>query len=209
VLIGAPGSGKGTQAARLCERYRLAAISTGEILRVAVMSGSPLGRHVKGIMESGGLVDDDTMVALVRDRLSRPDTVPGFVLDGFPRTIAQARTLDDMLAGRPLGAIALSVPTEELERRLDSRRVCLKCRTIYSGSARYGSEAEVCSRCGLALVRRDDDNLETIRTRLATYRATVQPLLDYYSDRAVLTMVDGTASPDAVTRALVLHLDSG
>jgi adenylate kinase len=207
VLLGAPGSGKGTQAARLSSHYGVAAISTGEILRTAVLSGTPLGQQVKGTMEAGGLVDDDTMVELVRQRLTQPDTARGFVLDGFPRSLSQARTLDEFLHGRPVHAMVLMVPIEKLERRLDSRRMCLKCRTIHAGGTRYGSEAEVCSRCGLALIKRDDDNLETIRHRLATYRDTVEPLLRYYADRSVLGTIDGTEAPDLVARALIRHIE--
>ncbi len=142
MLLGAPGSGKGTQAARLCARYHLAAISTGEILRAAVVRGSPLGRQVKATLDAGGLVDDRTMEDLVRERLRQPDAARGVVLDGFPRRLAQAHALDEMLGDRRRLAIVLAVPGEELQRRLQSRRICLQCRTIYSGGTAYGSEAE-------------------------------------------------------------------
>jgi adenylate kinase len=208
VLLGAPGSGKGTQAARLCERYHLAAISTGEILRAAVLRGSPLGQRVKKTLDAGGLVDDRTMGDLVRERLSQPDAARGVVLDGFPRSLAQAQALDEMLGHRPCFAIVLTVPTDELERRLQSRRICLKCRTTYGGGTAYGSEEELCSRCGIPLIRRDDDNTETIRRRLSTYHATVAPLLDYYRSRSSLGTVDGTQGPDVVFRAMVRHVDT-
>jgi len=208
VLLGGPGSGKGTQAARLCERYRLAAITTGEILRAAVRRGTPLGQRVKETLDSGGLVDDETMGDLVRDRLSQPDAASGVVLDGFPRTLAQAQALDEMLGHRPRLAIVLMVPTDELERRLQSRRICLKCRTTYGGGTAYGSEEELCSRCGIPLIRRDDDNSDTIRQRLSTYRATVEPLLDYYRGRSTLLTVDGTQRPDVVFRAMVQAVDA-
>jgi adenylate kinase len=208
VLLGAPGSGKGTQAVRLCERYRLAAISTGEILRAAVIRGSPLGQRVKATLDSGGLVDDETMGDLVRDRLGQPDAARGVVLDGFPRSLAQAQALDEMLGHRPCLAVVLMVPTGELERRLQSRRICLKCRTIYGGGTAYGSEEELCSRCGIALIRRDDDNNETIKHRLATYRAMVAPLLEYYRSRSALVTIDGTQGPDAVFRAMLRDVDA-
>jgi adenylate kinase len=208
VLLGAPGSGKGTQAARLCERYHLAAISTGEILRAAVMCGSPLGQRVKQDLDSGGLVDDRTMGDLVRERLSQPDAASGVVLDGFPRSLAQAQALDEMLGNRPRLAIVLMVPMDELERRLQSRRICLKCRTIYSGGTAYGSEEELCSRCGIPLIRRDDDNSDTIKHRLSTYRATVEPLLEYYRSHSALVTVDGTQAPDAVFRAMLRDIDA-
>ena len=208
MLLGPPGSGKGTQAARLCERYRLVAISTGEILRAAVIRGSPLGQRVKATLDSGGLVDDQTMGDLVRERLSQPDAATGVVLDGFPRTLAQARALDEMIDHRPRLAMVLMVPTEALERRLQSRRICLKCRTIYGGGTAYGSEEELCSRCGIPLIRRDDDNTETIRRRLSTYHATVEPLLEFYRSRSALVAVDGTQGPDAVFRAMRRDIDA-
>ena len=207
VLLGAPGSGKGTQAARLCERYRLAAISTGDMLRAAVISGSPLGRRVRATLDGGGLVDDQTMVDLVRERLRQPDAVSGVVLDGFPRSRAQAESLDALLGGRRSLAVALTVPMDELERRLRTRRVCLKCRTIYSGGTAYGSEEELCSRCGIALIRRDDDNVETIRHRLSTWRATVEPLLEYYRECRRLVTIDGTQGPDVVFRGICGRID--
>ena len=208
VLLGPPGSGKGTQAARLCDRYRLAAISTGEILRAAVICGSPLGQRVKATLDSGGLVDDRTMGDLVRERLSQPDAASGVVLDGFPRSLAQAQALDEMLGNRPRLAIVLMVPMDELERRLQSRRICLKCRTIYGGGTAYGSEEELCSRCGIPLMRRDDDNSDTIGHRLSTYRATIDPLLEYYRGHSALVTVDGTQGPDAVFRAMLRHVDA-
>jgi adenylate kinase len=208
VLLGAPGSGKGTQAARLAERYQLAAISTGDMLRAAVMGGSPLGQRVKQDLDSGGLVDDRTMDDLVRARLGQPDAARGVVLDGFPRNLAQAQALDEMLGNRPRLAIVLMVPMDEVERRLQSRRICLKCRTTYSGGTAYGSEEELCSRCGIALIRRDDDNSETIKHRLSTYRATVEPLLEYYRKASALITVDGTQAPDVVFRALLRDCDA-
>lgn len=208
VFLGAPGSGKGTQAARVCERYHLAAISTGDILRAAVMSGSPLGQRVKQDLDSGGLVDDRTMGDLVRERLSQPDAARGVVLDGFPRSLAQAEALDEMLGHRPRLAIVLMVPMDEVERRLQSRRICLKCRATYSGGTAYGSEEELCSKCGIPLIRRDDDNSGTIKQRLSTYRATVEPLLKYYRSRSALVTVDGTQAPDTVFRAILRDVDA-
>jgi adenylate kinase len=207
-MLGPPGSGKGTQAARLCERYRLVAISTGEILRAAVIRGSPLGQRVKATLDSGGLVDDPTMDDLVRERLSQPDAAGGVVLDGFPRTLAQARALDEMIDHRPRLAMVLMVPTEALERRLLSRRICLQCRTIHGGGTAYGSEEELCSRCGTALIRRDDDHSDTIRKRLSTYHETIEPLLEYYRGHSALVTIDGTQGPDAVFRAMVRDIDA-
>ena len=145
---------------------------------------------------------------LVRARLGQPDAARGVVLDGFPRNLAQAQALDEMLGNRPRLAIVLMVPMEEVERRLQSRRICLKCRTTYSGGTAYGSEEELCSRCGIALIRRDDDNSETIKHRLSTYRATVEPLLEYYRKASALITVDGTQAPDVVFRALLRDCDA-
>lgn len=203
VLIGPPGSGKGTQAARICERFKLPWISTGEILRAAVKAETPLGLRVKSTLSSGGLVDDALMIDLVGGRLAEPDARMGFVLDGFPRTIHQALALDDLLAGRCLMAILLDVPEAELERRLGARRICSTCKTLYSTGTRYGSEEELCSKCGGTLIRRDDDNLDVIRTRLQTYRNTANPLIAHYGALGKLAVIDGTVSTDKVTKAML------
>jgi adenylate kinase len=167
-----------------------------------------LGQRVKKILDSGALVDDRTMEALVRERLNEPDAAWGVVLDGFPRSLAQAEALDEMLGSRPRLAIVLTVPTDALERRLQARRICLKCRAIYAGGTAYGSEEELCSRCGVPLIRRDDDNSETIRRRLSIYQARVEPLFEYYRNRSALVTVDGTQAPDVVFRAMVRHVDA-
>jgi len=209
VLIGPPGSGKGTQAARICDRYHLPWISTGEILRAAVKAETPLGRKVHDTLSSGGLVDDALMIDLVRSRLAEPDAITGFVLDGFPRTINQALALDALLAEHPLLALLLDVPGPELERRLGARRICSTCKALYATGTRYGSEEELCSKCGGTLIRRDDDNIDVIRNRLQTYRNTADPLIAHYSARGVLTAIDGTASSEKVTKALLKAIDAG
>ena len=208
VLIGPPGSGKGTQAARICERYGLPWISTGEILRAAVKARSPLGRKVQSTLASGGLVADTLMIDLIRGRLAQPDAATGFVLDGFPRTLDQARALDVMLGDRPLLALLLDVPEPELERRLGARRICSTCKTLYASGTRYGSEEELCSRCGGTLIRRDDDNLDVIRNRLLTYRNTADPLVAHYRAVGNLAVVDGTASSERVTKAMVQNIET-
>jgi adenylate kinase len=208
VLIGPPGSGKGTQAARISDRYTIPIISTGDILRAAVKAGSPLGKRVQAIMTAGALVGDDLMIDLVRDRLAQADAVNGFILDGFPRTLNQARVLDDMLPGRRMLAIVLVVPSSELERRLDARRICSQCKTLYTTGTLYGgSEEELCSKCGATLIRRDDDNLETIRARLQTYRDTAEPLIRHYRDRSAIAVVDGSVAPNEVTAAVMRQIE--
>jgi adenylate kinase len=208
ILIGPPGSGKGTQATRICARYAVPMISTGDILRAAVKAGTPLGRAVQQTLSSGGLVGDAMMIDLVRDRLVQPDTTGGFILDGFPRTVAQAEALDAMLDGQPVQAVVLSVPEAELERRLTSRRICSKCKTLYTSGSVYGSEEELCSKCGATLLTRDDDNIETIRRRLQTFRDTADPLIAHYKARGVVAMIDGTRRPDDVTDAILSQIDA-
>lgn len=207
ILIGPPGSGKGTQAARICERYRVPMISTGDILRAAVKAGTPLGFQVQSILSSGGLVGDEMMIDLVRNRLAQPDTTSGFVLDGFPRTIGQAEALEELVTGRRLRVIVLEVPETELERRLTSRRICSKCKTLYTSASLYGSEEELCSKCGSILITRDDDNIDVIRNRLLTYRNTADPLIAHYASRGLVTSFDGTRSPDDVTSAIFRLID--
>jgi adenylate kinase len=208
LLIGPPGSGKGTQATRIRERYGVPMISTGDILRAAVKAGTPLGQRVQRILAEGSLVDDALMIDLVRDRLAEPDATGGFILDGFPRTLVQARALDQWLGDQPVKAIVLDVPEAELERRLTSRRICSKCKTLYTSASLYGSEEELCSKCGSILITRDDDNIETIRHRLLTYRNTAAPLIEHYRQRSGLALIDGTRPADEVTSEIIRHIDA-
>ena len=176
VLIGPPGSGKGTQAVRLAERYGIPHISTGDILRAAVRAGSPLGQQVAATLASGGLVSDELMTDLVRERLAQPDTRPGFVLDGFPRTVVQAQALDDMLAPSApasdpsLIVVLVAVADEAIVRRLSRRRVCASCGITQSVSEDSEPHADPCPYCGGSLVRREDDEPATIRRRLRPTR---------------------------------------
>lgn len=208
ILIGPPGSGKGTQAARISQRYGVPAISTGDILRAAVKAGTPLGAQVQARLSAGALVSDALMIDLVRERLRQSDTGRGYILDGFPRTLAQARALDEMTAGVTPFALVLEVAEAELERRLTSRRICSKCKTLYTSRSLYGSEEELCSKCGAVLITRDDDNLETIRHRLETYARMTAPLIDHYRARGVLTIVDGSLPAGEVTEAIFERLDA-
>lgn len=202
ILIGPPGSGKGTQATRISERYAVPWISTGDILRAAVKAGTPLGVQVQTLLSAGALVDDGLMIDLVRERLGRDDTCRGFILDGFPRTLVQAAALDDIAAGTPLFALVLDVPEHELERRLTSRRICTKCKTLSTSRSLYGSEDELCSRCGSVLITRDDDNIVTIRHRFENYRTLTAPLIAHYQARNALAIVDGLRSTDEVTASI-------
>jgi adenylate kinase len=207
LLIGPPGSGKGTQAARICERYGVPLIATGDILRAAVKAGTALGFQVQTILSAGGLVGDGMMIDLVRDRLKNGDASTGFVLDGFPRTIGQAEALDTMLAGRPIRALLFDVPEAELERRLTSRRICSKCKALYTSGSLYGSEEELCSKCGSILITRDDDNIDVIRNRFRAYRDAAEPLIAHYKSRNALTSFDGTKSAEEVSEGIFRHLE--
>jgi adenylate kinase len=208
VLIGPPGSGKGTQATRICDRYNIPWISTGDILRAAVKAGTTLGIQVQTLLSAGALVDDTLMIDLVRERLGRPDTGTGFVLDGFPRTLVQAAALDEVAGALPLFALVLQVPAAELERRLTSRRICTKCKTLSTSRSLYGSEAELCSKCGSILITRDDDNTLTIRHRLENYRTQTAPLVEHYQARGMLSVVDGMRPPDEVTDTIFKLIDT-
>jgi adenylate kinase len=205
VMLGPPGAGKGTQAERIARELGIPKISTGDILREAVQSGSELGRQVKVVMDRGGLVGDDLIVSIVRERLARPDAAGGFVLDGFPRTVPQARALDDMLQGEPLVVIDLAVPDAELLKRMATRRVCSKC----AGIAEPGSNPETCERCGGRLITRADDEDENVRQhRLTVYGRESKPLLDYYRGRPTFRSINGAQPPEQVAKDLAASIDA-
>jgi adenylate kinase len=203
MLMGPPGAGKGTQASRLARGFRVPHIATGDILREAVEAGSPLGRAAAAIMDAGQLVGDDIVIGIVRDRLERPDAATGFVLDGFPRTVAQAEALDDVLRrkSRRLDAvIEMAVDDGVLVERISGRFSCANCGAGYHRQFRPTAEEGVCDRCGSTeFEQRPDDNEETVKTRLAAYHAQTEPLLPYYRDRGVLKTVNGMAAIDEVT----------
>ena len=207
VLIGPPGCGKGTQAVRLAERYGIPHISTGEILRAAVRAGTPLGREVAATLASGSLVGDDMMTDLVRERLAEPDVAPGFVLDGFPRTVVQARALDEMVGSHTI-VILIEVPDSEIVRRMGTRRVCDACRLTQSVSDAFHPDSEPCPYCGGNLVRRPDDEPKTVRHRLATYAAFAAPIIEHYRARPSFGSIDGTQHADKVTAAIANHIDT-
>jgi adenylate kinase len=198
VMLGPPGAGKGTQAERFAQRHQLPKISTGDILREAVQAGSDLGRIAKETMDAGNLVSDDVMVEIVRERLGREDARPGFVLDGFPRTVVQAGALDRMMADRgPLVVVDIVVPADVLVRRLAARRICSQC-----GSNALVEWTTACGKCGGVLVQRTDDGDGIVRERLKVYQRQTKPLVDYYSGRPTFRTVDGNQPPDVVTAAL-------
>jgi adenylate kinase len=206
VLLGPPGAGKGTQAAHLQEAYGLAHLSTGEMLREAVAAGTEVGRQAKAVMDAGQLVSDDLMVKLVEDRIQAPDCEAGFVLDGFPRTVAQAEALDRLLAARNValdGVLEIRVDDDALVDRISGRFSCAKCGTGYHDRHKPTRVPGVCDVCGSTeFVRRADDNAETVRARLVAYNAQTAPLLPYYRERSLLMSVDGMGSIDEVTRAI-------
>lgn len=195
VLLGAPGAGKGTQAAKLVEEFHTPHISTGDMLRAAVAAGTPLGKKAKSYMDAGELVPDDVIIGLVIDRLQDSDTDGGFILDGFPRTSAQAVALDAELGKleRPLdAALLIDVDPEVIVARLCSRRMCRDCGYI-------GSSADaVCPKCGGEMYQRDDDNEATVRNRLEVYETSTAPLVDYYRGSELLVSIDGDRDPAVV-----------
>ncbi len=201
VVLGPPGAGKGTQALEIAQRHEIPAISTGNILRDAVRSGSELGQRAKTVMDAGGLVDDQLMIEIVRERLTRPDVRNGFVLDGFPRTVAQATALDEMMVDQaPLIVVDIMVPEDALVARLACRRVCGQC-----GNATRVDTGDVerrCEKCGGELVFRSDDTETTVRARLRVYAEATRPLVDYYSSRPTFRAVDGNMPPTVVGAAL-------
>ena len=208
VLIGPPGCGKGTQAVRLAERYGIPHISTGEILRGAVRAGSELGRQVADTLVKGSLVSDDLMTDLVRERLAQPDIARGFVLDGFPRTVVQSRVLDGMMSAALLIVMLIDVPDAEIVRRMGTRRVCDACRLTQSVSDALHPDSEPCPYCGGNLVRRPDDEPETVRHRLATYTAYATPVIEHYRLRPSFAIVDGRQHSDKVAAAMAGHIES-
>jgi adenylate kinase len=202
ILLGGPGSGKGTQAERIVARFGLPHISTGEMLRAAVAQGTEMGRAAQKSMEAGALVPDEVVIGVVRDRLAEADAQDGFLLDGFPRTIAQAERLDGMLAEAGRGVthvVLLDVPEDELVRRLAGRRLCKGCGKGYHVVYDPPKTEGVCDACGAELYQRSDDNEATVRNRLGVYRAQTEPLVGYYEGRGVLlTAHGGGKMPDEV-----------
>lgn len=197
VMLGPPGAGKGTQAEKFARSRGVPRISTGDILREAVQAGTEMGRAAREVMDAGRLVGDDIMIGIVRERLSRPDTRAGFVLDGFPRTVAQAQALDTLIDDvAPLVVVDIEVAEDVLVRRLQIRRICSTC----GWTAPPGTT--VCAKCGGSLVQRTDDNEAVVRERLAVYLRSTQPIVDFYQSRNTFRSVDGDQTEDSVAADL-------
>jgi adenylate kinase len=192
IFLGAPGAGKGTLAGSVSREMKIPQISTGDLFREAVKNNTDLGRQVKGIMERGELVPDDLTIELVRERLSRPDTREGYILDGFPRTVPQADALGRFQSID--GVVNFQIPDEVVVRRLSGRRVCSSCGAIYHVENMPPKRENVCDACGGELYTRDDDKIEAIRNRLEVYRRQTEPLIAYYRERGLLHDIDSSES---------------
>ncbi len=212
ILMGPPGGGKGTQAKLLQDKYGMVQLSTGDMLRAAVASGSAIGKKAKAVMEAGQLVSDDIVIGIIDERLDQPDAQKGFILDGFPRTTAQAQALDALLVRKGLKldcVIEIRVPDDYIVERITGRFSCAKCGAGYHDKFQRPKVDGVCDVCGATeFVRRADDNAETVQKRLDAYHAQTAPLLPYYGGKGVLEVVDGTQSIDKVTEALSKLLDA-
>ena len=209
IMLGAPGAGKGTQAKMIASKYEVPHISTSDIFRANIKNGTELGMEAKKYMDQGLLVPDELTVRILLDRVAQPDCVNGYVLDGFPRTIPQAKVLDEALAN--LGdkidyAINVDVPDENIIRRMSGRRACLSCGATYHIEHIPPKTEGICDTCGSALVLRDDDKAETVKNRLDVYHKQTQPLIDFYSEKGVLKSVDGTVPMEEVFASITAIL---
>jgi len=209
LLMGPPGAGKGTQAAKLVEQFSIPHISTGDMFRAAVKEGTDLGKQAKACMDAGQLVPDSVTIGIVKERLAKPDCKQGFILDGFPRTIEQANALDRTL--NELGikldrVINISVPAEDLISRATGRRICKSCGATYHVTFNPSSIAGKCDKCGGELYQRDDDREDTMRKRLSVYSAQTQPLIEYYQDKGLYTEIEGRQPIDKVLADIVASL---
>lgn len=210
VLLGPPGAGKGTQGERLVIKYNIPHISTGDIFRAAIKEGTPLGLQAKEYMDQGQLVPDELVVDIVKERLTQSDTNNGYLLDGFPRTVAQAEALDASLQelNTPLTAVLnVDVAEEELIERLTGRRVCRACGATYHIKFNAPTVRSVCDKCGGELYQRSDDTVETVKQRLAVYRQQTAPLIDYYHEQGILSSVDGAREIDVVFQEITAILN--
>jgi adenylate kinase len=212
VLLGPPGAGKGTQAKLLQERFAACQISTGDILRKAVMDQTPLGKDAAAYIDRGALVPDVVIVSLVAERLKGKDCQAGFILDGFPRTIFQAKSLDEILTEMSLGlnrVLSVKVPKDVIIQRLAGRRTCRSCGALSHAVFNPPKKESVCDRCGGELFQRDDDREETIAHRLSVYETQTAPLVDYYRRKGILQEIDGVGDIDAIRERVIKALGEG
>ncbi|MBL1320612.1 MAG: adenylate kinase [Methylophaga sp.] len=211
VLLGAPGSGKGTQGVVLAKKYNIPQVSTGDLLRAAVSAGSELGKKAKTAMDAGALVSDDIVIGLIKERLAEEDAKNGYILDGFPRNIAQAEALDSMLSGlnQPLqGVVLLDVAFDELLQRLTGRRTCKDCGAIYNIHLSPAKVEGHCDACNGELFQRADDNEETIGNRLNVYQEQTAPLIDFYTKQNKLHSVAGVGDVNEIAQAVSAVFDT-
>ncbi len=201
VLLGAPGSGKGTQASRISEKYNLPHISTGDIFREITKSRTPLGNMVKELIDGGNMCPDHLTVEIVKERLSRPDCKNGYILDGFPRDIAQAKAFEGFGDPNPDFVINLDVDLNKIEKRITGRRNCSKCNNSFHVD--HIGDVKFCPHCGGELVIRKDDNPEAVKERLKVYKTSTEPLIDYYREKGLLTTIDGDKAIDEVLEDIV------
>ena len=194
ILLGPPGAGKGTQAKMLVEEYQIPQISTGDILRAAVKEGTPMGKEAKNYMDKGELVPDSVVIGIVEERIQQPDCEKGYMLDGFPRTVPQAEALDEMLkklSSQIDHVVSIRVANEELVERLTGRRTCRECGAGFHVMFDPPKQEGVCDKCGGELYQRDDDNVETVTSRLQVYESQTKPLVDYYNSQEKVRDIDG------------------
>jgi adenylate kinase len=211
ILLGPPGAGKGTQAQKIVDRYHIPQISTGDILRGAVKEKTPLGVKAKGFMDQGKLVPDELVIGIIEQRLKAQDCKAGFILDGFPRTIAQAEALQPILSGMGKQidhVINIEVDEEELVRRLTGRRTCKNCGAMFHVLFQPPKKEGICDRCGGPLYQREDDKEETIRTRLKEYQRQTAPLIDYYQQKNTLRSIQGMGGQDQISERIIRMLDT-
>ncbi len=206
IFVGPPGAGKGTQAQIVSKTFKIPHISTGEMLRAEMESGSKLGNQVKDVVTSGKLVDDDLMNQIVKERLSKPDATAGFILDGFPRTLNQAKSLDEIMKsmGKKIDLVVyVDVPENVIVERLSARRTCPKCGRNYNMITDPPKEDELCDDCHVPLVTRDDDKPETVKKRYEVYLELTAPVVEYYKQKGVLFTIDGTMKMKDIEKYLI------
>ena len=206
VLIGAPAAGKGTQARKLINRFQLAYISTGDMLREEVSRGTDLGNQAKSIMASGGLVPDELIISIVNERIKQDDCKNGFILDGFPRTTVQAEKLDEMV--KLDKAIYINAPDDVMLERMTAGETCPKCGASYNKISLPSKKAGICDVCGEGLIQRKDDTLEAGKARLATFHEQSEPLVEYYNKQGILFEVDGMLGVEEISKAIIAELEA-